>query len=189
MAAPASALEGGFSDPARVAAAAFRSVMEVMARPGVIQPITGAQAPAPCSVGAATVLLTLCDTETPVYLAGAHDTPEMRSWLAFHTGAPISGPADCMFALGEWDALMPIGAYPVGTAEYPDRSATLVVEMPALEQAGATLRGPGIKETAALNLPEQDAFVQNRKQFPLGVDFIFAAGAQIAALPRSTEVS
>jgi alpha-D-ribose 1-methylphosphonate 5-triphosphate synthase subunit PhnH len=50
------------------------------------------------------------------------------------------------------------------------------------------LRGPGIKDTAALQLPEIRAFQDNAKLFPLGLDFYFTAGDQLAALPRTTKV-
>ncbi len=185
----ATALAGGFDNPAIGSSHAFRSVMEAMARPGMVQDIQGATRPAPLSVAAGTVLLTLCDTDTPVYLAGKADTDDVRTWLAFHTGAPLTGPSHAMFAVGEWDTLMPLDRYPVGTPEYPDRSTTLIVECAELEAAGATLRGPGIKSEAALSLPETRAFQANRALFPLGLDFIFTCGSRLAALPRSTEVS
>lgn len=181
-------LAGGFAAPATQSAQAFRSVMEAMARPGTIQKIAGAKPPAPLSPAAGAVLLTLCDSDTPLYLAGMADCDAVRAWVAFHTGAPLSGPSQSMFAIGTWAALAPLSDYPVGTAEYPDRSATLIVETEALEQDGAILRGPGIKATAGLSLPETEAFVANHALFPLGVDFIFTSGDRLAALPRSTEI-
>ncbi len=184
----AETLSGGFADPATQSAHAFRSVMEAMARPGTLQDISGAIPPAPLSPAAGAVLLTLCDTETPVYLAGEADCAAVKAWLAFHTGAPLCGPAHCMFALGTWEALAPLSLYPIGTSEYPDRSATLIVESPELTATGATLTGPGIKDRAELSLPELDAFQSNRTLFPLGLDFIFTSGDRLAALPRTTEV-
>ncbi len=184
----ATALAGGFDNPATQSSHAFRSVMEAMSRPGTVQDIQGAAPPASLSVAAGTVLLTLCDTDTPVYLAGKADTDDVRKWLAFHTGSPLTGPSHAMFAVGDWDALMPLCSYPIGTPEYPDRSTTLIVECAELEAAGATLRGPGIKSEAALSLPETRAFQSNRALFPLGLDFIFTCGDRLAALPRSTEV-
>ena len=181
-------LSGGFDDPATQAATAFRAVMEAMARPGQIEQITGALPPTPLSPAAGAVLLTLCDTETPLYLAGRCDTPALRDWLAFHIGAPLIGPADCAFAVGTWADLQPLTDYSIGTASYPDRSATLIVELDDLRAEGATLRGPGIQDTAALSLPEKAAFQANAAQFPLGLDFIFTSGQRLAALPRSTEV-
>lgn len=186
---PANTLSGGFAEPAVGSAQAFRSIMEAMARPGTIQDIKGATPPAPLSPAMGAVLLTLCDTDTPVYLAGDMDCETVRSWLAFHTGAPVAAPAQCMFAIGQWDALAPLAAYPAGTDEYPDRSATLVVEWSGLATGGATLTGPGIKDQARLCLPETEAFEANRTLFPLGLDFIFTCGRRLAALPRSTVVS
>jgi alpha-D-ribose 1-methylphosphonate 5-triphosphate synthase subunit PhnH len=185
----AEVLSGGFSNPPVNSAHAFRSVMEALARPGSIQDVLGAMPPAPLSVAAGTVLLTLCDTDTPIYLAGSADCDAVRSWLAFHTGAPITDPMRAMFAVGDWDALMPLSRFPTGTPEYPDRSSTLIVECTELEASGATLRGPGIKSESRLSLPETRAFQSNRAMFPLGLDFIFTCGERLAALPRSTEVS
>ncbi|MEL7300852.1 MAG: phosphonate C-P lyase system protein PhnH [Pseudomonadota bacterium] len=183
------ALTGGFDDPARHAAHAFRSVMEAMARPGSVNDITGATPPAPLSPAAGAVILTLCDTDTPVYLAGDVDCADVRDWIAFHTGAPLASATDCVFAVGAWAALTPLEPYPLGTSQYPDRSATLIVELPELLAKGAALSGPGIKTTAELSLPETDAFRTNRRHFPRGLDFIFTSGSQLAALPRTTRVA
>lgn len=181
-------LTGGFDVPPVQSAQAFRGIMEAMARPGTIHTLAGATPPAPLSPAAGAVLLTLCDPETPIFLAGAYDAPEVREWVAFHTGAPVSAAENCMFALGRWAELVPLDAYPIGSSEYPDRSATLIVEQDALTAEGATLAGPGIQDTAGLNLPEINVFQANHALFPLGLDFYFTSGDQIAALPRSTEV-
>ena len=182
------ALEGGFSDAPVDAARAFRAAMTVMARPGEIVQLETARAPAPVSDAAATLLLTLADHETGIHLAGAHDTPQVRAWLAFHTGAPVGGPEAAQFALGTWDSLLPLSQFPIGTAEYPDRSTTLIVEMEPLENAGAVLSGPGIRDRAVLNLPDVEVMQRNNAAFPLGLDFFLTAGARVAALPRSTKV-
>lgn len=184
----AETLSGGFTNPAVQSAAAFRSVMEATARPGNIETVMGATPPAPMSAAAGAVVLTLCDTDTPLYLAGDLDCDAVRKWVAFHTGAPIVGPSHCMFAIGRWDALGPCAQYQIGTSEYPDRAATLIVEMGDLTTTGATLAGPGIKSTATLSLPETAVFQENHAHFPLGLDFMFTCGDRIAALPRSIEV-
>ena len=64
--------------------------------------------------------------------------------------------------------------------------AQRLAQAPPLD--GATLRGPGIRDTAMLSLPETDAFRANRALFPLGLDYVFTCGDLLAALPRSTEV-
>lgn len=184
----ATQLDGGFADTAREAARVFRAALETLARPGLIETVTGGQAPAPASVAASVLILTLCDDTTPLYLAPSHDSTALRDWITFHTGARFAGPEHAMFALGTWEALQPVSRFSVGTSEYPDRAATLIVEMAALRPDGATLRGPGIRDTATLGLPETAAFQSNRARFPLGFDCYFTCGDRLAGLPRSTIV-
>ncbi|MCA0044780.1 phosphonate C-P lyase system protein PhnH [Celeribacter litoreus] len=181
-------LSGGFENAPVQSAHAFRTALNVLSRPGTIMELRGANAPAPVSEAAATLLLTLCDPETPLYLADTHDTKEVRDWIAFHIGAPLVGRAHAHFALGTWEALSPINTFPIGTPEYPDRSTTLIAELDELNEHGASLTGPGIKDRAHLGLPEIDAFQMNACLFPLGLDFYFTAGTRVAALPRSTKV-
>lgn len=185
----AQALDGGFADAPVDAAHAFRAALTAMARPGRIARIAGARPPAPLSAAAGTLILTLCDPEAPVHLAGGHDRPEVRAWIAFHSGAPVVARAEAAFAVGTWEALAPLAGYRTGTAEYPDRSATLIVEMPALIAEGARLAGPGIRDSARLSLPDTQAFLRNAALFPLGLDFFLTCGDRLAALPRTTKVS
>lgn len=180
---------GGFGNPPVAAAHAFRAAMTAMARPGRVQDISGAAPPGGVSIAAGSLLLTLCDPETGVYLAPDVDTGALRDWLAFHTGAPVVPAEQADFALGGWEALMPLNRFRIGSPEYPDRAATLIVETPGFADPKAVLRGPGIKNTTRMQLPELAAFQNNAALFPLGVDFFFTAGAQVAALPRSTQVT
>ena len=182
------AISGGFANPPVDAARVFRAVLNAMARPGRIETVAPVAAPAPVSPAAAAVLLMLCDGETPLFLAPGHDRPEIRDWIAFHIGAPIVARGEAMFALGSWTELQPLADFRIGTAEYPDRSATLIVEMEDLTAEGVRLTGPGIETEAWLNLPDTAAFRANRALFPLGLDFCFTAAERLAALPRSTKV-
>ncbi|GKY86533.1 phosphonate C-P lyase system protein PhnH [Sinisalibacter aestuarii] len=182
------ALTGGFDDAPVQSARAFRAALSALSRPGKIETITGGYAPDPVSPAAATLLLTLCDRETPLHLAPGHDGQAVRDWVAFHIGAPLVGPAEAMFALGRWQALMPVTGFPIGTAEYPDRSATLIVELDTLTASGARLTGPGIETAAHLSVPEVRVLRANRALFPLGLDFFFTSETRLAAVPRSTIV-
>ena len=184
----ADTLSGGFSEAPIQSARAFREILEAIARPGSLRSVTGAVPPDPLSGAAGVVLLTLCDSTTPLYLAGDCDNPKVRSWVAFHIGAPIVGAEQADFALGGWTALQPVDRFRIGEPDYPDRSATLIVEMDWLTNHGPVLTGPGIETASWLNLPETGAFRANRALFPLGFDTIFTSGARIAALPRSTRV-
>lgn len=181
-------LTKAFANPPLEAAHAFRQILDATAHPGRIVTLTKMDAPAPCSPAAAIALLTLVDATTPLHLAGAHDCAPLRDWARFHLGAPLVGRDEAAFALGVWEALGPLGAYPQGSAEYPDRSTTLIVECPHLEHAGLRLTGPGIAQEAWLNLPDADALLANAALFPCGVDFLFTSGVQLAAVPRSTQI-
>ncbi|MGR3760369.1 phosphonate C-P lyase system protein PhnH [Roseobacteraceae bacterium NS-SX3] len=180
---------GGFGTPPVDAAHAFRAAMNAMARPGQVQRITGAAPPGGISVAAGSLLLTLCDPDTGVYLAPDVASENLRGWLAFHTGAPLVPAEEADFALGGWEALMPLLRYRSGTPEYPDRSATLIVEVAGCTPHNAVLRGPGIKGTAQMALPDTAVLQANAQRFPLGVDFFFTSGAEAAALPRSARIS
>lgn len=182
------ALTGGFTDAPTQSARTFRAILDAMSRPGTIVTVTGATPPAPLSQAAGLALLTLADGTTPVHLAGAADTRTVRDWITFHTGAPLVGAAEATFAIGTWAALAPHDRFAIGTPEYPDRAATLIVEMPALSAKGPRLSGPGIRDHATLSLPETSAFQANHALFPLGFDCILTAGNRLAALPRSTRV-
>ena len=182
------AMLGGFADAPRQSARAFRSALEAMARPGTLWPLEGAAPPAPLSVAAGVLILTLCDGTTPLHLGGSYDLPVVRDWVTFHTGAPLVVAKDAQFALGTWADLMPVDRFAIGLPDYPDRAATLIVEMPELIPQGARLIGPGIETMAHLNLPEIAAFRANRALFPQGFDTYLTCGGQVAGLPRSTIV-
>ncbi|WP_444454552.1 phosphonate C-P lyase system protein PhnH [Rhodobacter capsulatus] len=181
------ALSGGFADPAIDAAHAFRAALEAMARPGRIARLAGACPPAPLSPAAGALVLTLCDDTTPLFVSPALLTPALVDWIAFHTAAPLCPPEAAVFALGRWEDL-PLDQFRIGTPDYPDRSATLIVEMAALTPPNARLRGPGIETHQDARLPAIAPFTANRARFPLGFDCYFCAGDSVAALPRSTRV-
>lgn len=181
-------LTGGFTDAPVESARAFRAILEAMARPGTIHHVAGATPPAPLSPAAGVALLTLTDPTTPLHLAGAADCAELRDWVAFHVGAPLVAAEDAVFAVGTWADLQPVDRFAIGQPDYPDRSATLIVETDRLDAEGPRLTGPGIRDAARLSLPETEAFRANRALFPLGWDCILTCGDRLAALPRSTRV-
>ncbi len=182
------ALIGGFQKAPVDAAIAFRAAMTAMARPGTVQTVTGAAPPPPLSIAAGVLVLTLCDPDTGLVLTEPFNTPDIRNWVTFHTGAPIVGFEEAAFAIGHWSDLTPIDRYQIGTAEYPDRSATLIVEVPRLDGPGSALRGPGIRDVVHLPLPDAETMAQNALLYPLGLDFFLTCGDQLAALPRSTRI-
>jgi len=204
-----SAPPAGFSNQVIEAQRAFRSLLEAMARPGDIRPL---KAPAAllASEGAnrapnepllppclATVLLTLSDRTTPIWLddalAGSH---HVRRFLAFHTGAPIvEDPRRASLAAASSVARLPfLSSFQQGSDDHPDRSTTVLVAVEALSDAPSlVLEGPGIDGTACLTIepfsePLVEQLEQNRARYPRGVDLFLVAPGAVAALPRSTIV-
>lgn len=183
-------------DPAYASQAAFRALMECVARPGDIRTLKGVEAPAPFTPATAALIKSLGDYETPLWLDAAFAAaPKAAEWIRFHTGAPIVGdPAAAAFALiGDARALPDLAHFAQGTSEYPDRSTTVIVQIDAFGGDAMTLKGPGIKATqafAASPLPADFTarLKENRALFPRGVDLVFVAGHDIAALPRSVMI-
>lgn len=194
----AAALAKGFDDPVLASQRVFRAVMEALARPGTIEPLAAdLRPPAPLTPELAAVALALSDHEAPLWLdAPLARAPAVADYLRFHAGAAIvAEPAAAAFALVADPARLPaFDAFALGTQDYPDRSATLVLAVETLSNAGGfLLRGPGIADCAALHaapLPRDFAAraKANRALFPRGVDLIFVAPGRVAGLPRSTEI-
>ena len=89
-----------------------------------------------------------------------------------------------------------LNSFAIGSPDYPDASATLIIQVEALSNSadGVALAGPGIETVHRLavdGLP--DAFWKwldtSDRTFPLGIDIILAAPDCVAALPRTVRVT
>lgn len=187
----------GFADPVDQSQAAFRSILDAMARPGTLQAIVGpTEHPVGISAAAASVLLTLVDYTTPIWLDPSIEGEEaVGAYLRFHTGAAlVDDPARAAFALLGVGSRAEFADFSIGTPEYPDRSTTLILDVDNFDTGDAvTLRGPGIETTASLTvsgIPAKfwDAIKENAVLFPLGLDAILTAGDTVVSVPRSTRL-
>jgi alpha-D-ribose 1-methylphosphonate 5-triphosphate synthase subunit PhnH len=179
--------------------ATFRAVLDAMAAPGTVRPVAATLAPpSPLAHAAAAVALTLCDHDTPVWLdAALGGSDAVCAWLRLHCGCRlVPEPRDAAFAfIGAPRDLAPIDAFSLGTPDYPDRSATLVIQIESLRTGPPlALAGPGIRDRQvlrAMGLPDDMAarLAVNRALFPRGVDFILAGADEVAALPRSVRLA
>ncbi len=184
------------TDPVTANQATFRAVMDAMARPGEIKALGSLDAPAPLAPGAAAIVRSLADYETPVWLdAALAEEPAVAAWIKFQTGAPIvTYPRQATFALvGDADSLPDFTTFSPGTADYPDRSATVIVQIERFAGAGFSLAGPGIRGErmlAAEPLPADFAtrWAANGALFPCGIDLVLVAGSDVAALPRTVRL-
>lgn len=195
MTAP-STLAAGFFDPVLHSQSVFRSVLDAMSNPGRLirlnTPLPATHTALP--QGLAMILLTLADYETPIFLDHVFDTQACRQWIIFHSGAAVTTDVKkSRFAvLSSNNVLHPLEAFDLGDARYPDRSCTLLIACPSLSGGpDITLTGPGIETTRTIS-PQgvSDAFwtqlQDNHRLFPLGLDIILCAEADILALPRTT---
>jgi alpha-D-ribose 1-methylphosphonate 5-triphosphate synthase subunit PhnH len=121
---------------------------------------------------------------------------EVAAWLRLHCGAKIvDDPAAASFALvADVRGLPAFDRFNLGTADYPDRSTTIVLSVDSFHSGPElALEGPGIKTRQTLRAaPLPDDIVSrltfNRSLFPRGVDLILASATEIAALPRSVRL-
>jgi alpha-D-ribose 1-methylphosphonate 5-triphosphate synthase subunit PhnH len=188
----------GFVNPVMASQSVFRRVMNALARPGSIHTIADVRAPSSLMPATASVMLSLFDHDTPVWISDGFDADsEIVNWLRFQTGAPLAIDASrAAFALiGDGERLPDFAAFALGTPEYPDRSTTLVVQVDTLtEGRKLILAGPGIQGTSTLRAGALPADFTERMQtnhalFPRGVDLLLVCGRQLVALPRSTHVT
>jgi alpha-D-ribose 1-methylphosphonate 5-triphosphate synthase subunit PhnH len=184
-------------DPARQSQHSFRGIMNALARPGTEHMVATVDAPRGLDPAAASVIAALCDYETPLWLGTTCSVlPDVGAWITFHTGAPrVADPRLAAFAVLDLATdELDLSVFAQGSAEYPDRSTTIIAVTPSLESGRARrIAGPGIKgETQLLVAGLPDDFAEqwalNGKGFPLGVDMVFCADGKVVGLPRSTRI-
>jgi len=187
----------GLVDPVLDSQRIFRGVLDAMSSPGRVVTVAPKDPPLPpLNAGSLAICLALVDLETPMWLDAAARTAEVMAHLRFHCGCRIvDEPAQARFALVADAMEMPaLDRFDAGSDEYPDRSATVIVQTRTLTTgAGRRLAGPGIESEAWLEAGGLAAgfwpdFRANRERFPRGVDVLLTSGGSVAALPRTTRV-
>ncbi len=192
-----SSITPGFQDPMLESQAAFRRILDAMSRPGTPRYLEPISAPTGLNAATAVIALTLLDFETPVWLS-----PDLRSgaaaeWMRFHCNCPlVDEPADAAFAIVGGEEQAPdLGAFNPGDAKYPDRSTTIVFQLPSLDGgAPKSLVGPGIETTAMCaptGLPDEFwlQWAENAAKFQFGVDVMLTADNALIGLPRTSRVA
>ena len=187
----------GFADAPVDSQIVFRTLLDALAHPGRVYELD-----APCGVPAGlspamtAALLTLVDIDTPLWLPSGTGA-DLGRFLRFHCGSRImEEPRLASFvALPAGHDMPALVDCSQGDPAYPDRSATLIIEVQSLE-SGAPLRlsGPGIKDTQRLRvqgLPGDfiGQWKANNQRFPLGVDVILTHGRLVCGLPRTCRMS
>lgn len=189
-------LETAFMLPVQDAQHSFRRLLKAMSEPGVIVALhqlkRGWQ---PLNIATTSVLLTLADNDTPVWLAAPLSNDIVSQSLRFHTNAPlVSQPEQATFAVtDEAISSEQLNALSTGTAVAPEAGATLILQVASLS-GGRMLRltGAGIAEERMIapQLPEciLHELTERPHPFPLGIDLILTCGERLLAIPRTTHV-
>jgi alpha-D-ribose 1-methylphosphonate 5-triphosphate synthase subunit PhnH len=193
----------GFADPVFESQAAFRCCLAALATPGTVVNLgAGLETVPGLDAAAGALLLSLLDQDTSIWLSPGVAAPAVATRLKFHTGCSLAAsPGEADFALvARADELPPLDAFNAGSQEYPERSATVVLQVPAIlnsgwrdVEVGWRLSGPGIHGEARLSIPALgDAFLGqwelNRVRFPRGVDLYVSSGERLCGLPRTTRI-
>ena len=186
----------GFSDAIHDTQQVFRRLLDGFTHPGRVillpQRLASPDALWPSS---AALALTLLDHRTPVHLDSVLDTDGVRDFLRFHCGTPIvAAPGEASFALVGNAAELDLAAFAPGDAERPERSTTVIVQVPGfLHGTPRRLAGPGIATTTSLVVDgvEEKFWQQWRENgalYPGGVDVVLVAPEAVAVLPRTVRV-
>jgi alpha-D-ribose 1-methylphosphonate 5-triphosphate synthase subunit PhnH len=195
----------GFADSTAQSQLVFRCALDALARPGTPVSLPAAALVSPTfgtHDAAASVLLALLDQDCALWLSPTLANGPAAAWLRFHTGCRVE--QDCSKADFVWATsiaeLPPLQRLRQGSAEYPDQSATCVVEVTAWRVAAetevdaVTLRGPGVRDVLTLAVDGMDAnFVQQHHAMqahaPCGIDMFFCAGDAVLGFPRSVRLN
>lgn len=190
-------IEPGFSDPTLASQAVFRRCLEALAHPGTIIDIQ-ADAEVPAGLDAATnaALLSLLDQDIGLWLSPQLGSSAASAFLRFHTGCTLvrEAAAADFAVLGAEAAAAMLAEFSRGTEDYPDRSATLLVQTGELrDDTGWTLSGPGIPgqrslSAAGLGTAFLAQWAENRAIFPRGIDIYLTCGSRLVGLPRTTRI-
>lgn len=188
----------GFDDPVLNSQLVFRRALQALSMPGRLVDLPNLSAvPRQGHSASALLLLALVDSDCTLWLSPCLAGTDAQTWLRFHTGCRfVQEPAQANFlwlcAQDRWPHMCDMQA---GTDEYPDQSATCIMETSSL-QTGAdslawSLSGPGIPVPVGLTaqgLPADFAaqWAGNHAAFPRGVDVFLTTATQVLGLPRST---
>lgn len=214
------AIIAGFDNPVHDSQHCFKQLMSAMAEPGTIQTLAIKNTPDGLHRSSYQLALTLFDTHTRIAVSASLQSATIIDPLVFHCGCsfvdlqPVNAAgenalnenalnesvlnkADFILAdISEWSEVLSSSALSYGDPEYPDRSTTLILQVPEIADkpiAGAlelVLAGPGIESTRSVSISGLQANIveqwrQNQQRFPLGIDLLVCAPDALLALPRT----
>ncbi|EDX87252.1 phosphonate C-P lyase system protein PhnH [Synechococcus sp. PCC 7335] len=185
----------GFQDTVHDAQCTFKNLLEALSHPGRPYRLrVDITAPDGLTPICAAACLSLVDIETAVWLQPSLPT-SVRNWLRFHTGCRFTtDPSEADFAVvANFSSEIDLSAFNWGSAECPERSTTLLVQVKGLDGGESKqLNGPGILGSLSFSPRLPAAFwkqwPENNTLYPRGLDCFMFAHDSVAGLPRTTHV-
>ena len=184
-----------FENPVQSSQMVFRNILSALSEPGTWQTLPTCETLPEFEQSTLSVLFTLLDADTTLWLPDAKQTEAVQTNLTFHCGCKItSKQADAQFAVYDLAEFLNDSniTLSMGNDRYPDLSATVILQIPESEDLTSVIwRGPGIESVRECHLPLPKAFWDRRQKliaFPRGIDFILTQGNRVMGLPRSTRI-
>ena len=184
----------------------FRSILDSMSRPGKVKRLDVVPLTPPPALNAASVLAALALMDADVTFHAFHDEHGEAAYLAANTraGAAPMESAAFLFAHSS-DGPEALESANCGSLNYPDTSATLILQVDAVSPEPLTgglrlsLEGPGVDGRRVLYVRGMNpnlllALQARNAEFPLGIDTLLAFADEtgtpcVAGLPRTTRVT
>lgn len=174
--------------------ALFRRLLQASANPGKIIDCSDIASQAktllPINPLLELVIKTVTDVETSVYFED--DKLAKRLSGLTHTNIVPADQAD-FIVIPTGASVEVIDQAKVGSLIAPHESATIILEVEALEPDGViTMTGPGIETSQDLGISSLswlDGFIKKNCEFPCGIDiFLIDQAYQLVAMLRTTKV-
>lgn len=183
----------GLSDPIHTTQRCFRQLLLAISEPATVVNIADVPTWGKLDSGSVAALLTLCDSQTPLYLSPSLLDAAVQRSLAFHLQASTVDSTAAQFAFLAVDEFNAADFYH-GDETFPEQSATVVMQVPSLTDGKAlTLSGAGIETTKTVAPKVSDAllthYLGQAERYPLGIDTLLVCGSQVMAIPRSSQVT
>jgi alpha-D-ribose 1-methylphosphonate 5-triphosphate synthase subunit PhnH len=184
-------------DPVHDTQAIFRITLDALARPGSVKQLPIAARGAPGNAWVAGVLIALLDGEISLAVQGVQDAEAVTRFVVQRTTARVVTVEEADFVLADAATIDPefLSRLKMGSLEFPDDSATLILQVSSLLQGRAlTVVGPGIPEEMTIQVGADSAgWVGARRGlerlYPRGIDILLVDDdGRLAALPRSTHI-
>ncbi|XNM82300.1 phosphonate C-P lyase system protein PhnH [Escherichia coli] len=188
-------LETAFMLPVQDAQHSFRRLLKAMSQRPIVALHQLKRGWQPLNIATTSVLLTLADNDTPVWLATPLSNDIVSQSLRFHTNAPlVSQPEQATFAVtDEAISSEQLNALSTGTAVAPEAGATLILtgRQPERRTHVASHRRGHCRRTndcSAAAGVDRHQLTERPHPFPLGIDLILTCGERLLAVPRTTHV-